>query len=78
MLLDLLLLLLLMWLFWLPVVPVDRRLGGRGGGLLLRCGNGGLGGGLVSRNMLSVLCEVRKFLLEDFSSMSRSLWNGNM
>lgn len=50
-----------------------RRLGGRGGGLLARLGSGGLGGGLVSRRMLSVLWEPRIGFTLCCSRLSRSL-----
>lgn len=41
--------------------------------IVYRSGNGGLGGGgLESRNMLSMLCDVRRFFACDCSKMSRS------
>jgi hypothetical protein len=36
-------------------------------------GNGGFGGGLESRNILSVLCDVRTGICDVFSKISRSL-----
>lgn len=35
-------------------------------------GSGGFGGGLESRNILSILCDVRRFFCCDCSRMSRS------
>lgn len=64
-------------------LPADRRFGGSGGGLLTRCGSGGLGGGggLLSRSTLSVLCDVRMAEREAdacsaCSRLSRSLRRG--
>lgn len=40
--------------------------------IFYRSGNGGFGGGLESRSILSMLCEVRRFFVCDCSNMSRS------
>lgn len=37
-------------------------------------GNGGFGGGLESRKILSVLCDVRILFVDDCSKISRSLY----